>query len=361
MKTKDFASWLGSELPKLGERRVLLGFDGFEDRVARLHGMDDMGKLGRYLLERQGMSGLLPYQELGLKMGGNMPNAANALGRLGVACDCVGTLGEPEVETVFSGISTNCALHTVGKPGRCLALEFDSGKLMLSDNASVEALCFETLVARIGMERLIEMHDLADLICFLNWSETPGLADIEGRCLRDVWPRLSAKPRTLLFDLADITSRKSEEIREELALIGGFSRYARTVLSLNENEARAALRLLTGQDPGAFDTLADDAVRRHGERILQSAGVRMVIMRGNRRVFAVERDGFCAIHTLFVEKPTLMTGAGDNFDAGIAAALLLDANLEQMLTMGTLVSSHYIELGESACPDSLIQYYQSRV
>jgi len=195
------------------------------------------------------------------------------------------------------------------------------------------------------------------LICFLNWSETPGLTDIESRCLRDIWPRLSNKPRTILFDLADVTARKPEDLREELMLIGAFSRHARTVLSLNENEARAVLRLLTEHDPGALDTLTDETVRLHGERILQRVGIHTVVMRSNRRVFAAESGGFFATQTLFVEKPALLTGAGDNFDAGIAAALLMGADFEQMLTMGTLVSSHYIERGESACPESLVAYY----
>jgi len=360
MPNLSFDRWLAEGLPKLGKRRALLGFDGFEDRVARLNGIGSMGELSRYLAERQGMSGVLTYVERGCKMGGNMPIMANALGKLGLPCDCVGTLGEPEADGVFAAMSPNCALHTVGKPGRCMALEFESGKLMLSDNASVEELRFSDVAARIGIARLVEMHERADLICYLNWSETPGLTDIERRSLCDIWPLLSERLRTVLFDLADVTPRKPGELREELALIGGFSRHARTVLSLNENEARAVCKLFTGQDPGAFEALGDEGIRGCAERILQGTGLHTVVLRGNRRVFAAERGAFCAIGTLFVEKPALMTGAGDNFDAGVAAALLMGAGLEQMLTMGTLASSHYIELGESASPDSLLAYYAKR-
>ena len=355
-----FERWLAQGLPKLRECRALLGFDGFEDRVARLHGIGTMAELSRYLAERQGMSGVLTYRERECKMGGNMPIMANALGKMGVACDCVGTLGEPEADGVFAAMSPNCALHTVGKPGRCMALEFEGGKLMLSDNASVEELCFDHIAARIGLARFVEMHERADLICYLNWSETPGLTDIERRCLCDIWPRLSAKPRTMLFDLADVTARKAGELREELALIGAFSERTRTVLSLNENEARAVLKLVAGEDPGPLEALEDGAVRGCAGRILQSARAHTVVLRGNRRVYAAERDGFCAIDTLYVDKPALMTGAGDNFGAGIAAALLIGADLEQMLTMGTLASSHYIELGESASPDSLVRYCACR-
>ncbi|MCL1855416.1 MAG: carbohydrate kinase family protein [Clostridia bacterium] len=347
-------------MPKLSERRALLGFDGFEDRVIRLNGIGSMAEMGRYLLNRQGMSGVLTYGERGCKMGGNMPIMANALGKLGVVCECVGMLGEPETAGVFADMSPGCALHSVGKPGQCMALEFETGKLMLSDNASVEALRFADIVARIGMKRLIEMHECADLICYLNWSETPGLTEIERHCLRDIVPYLSEKPRVMLFDLADVTPRKAEELREELALLREFSGRMRTVLSMNENEARAVLKLVADKDPGEFDSLTDDDVRGHSERILESTGVHMVAFRGNRRVFAAERGAFCALNTLYVEKPALMTGAGDNFDAGIATALLLGGNLEQMLTLGTTACSHYIERGKSATPVSMLHYCGDR-
>ena len=107
----------------------------------------------------------------------------------------------------------------------------------------------------------------------------------------------------MLFDLADITHRKPEELRKELSLIGAFSE------------------------------------RTHCAQSQRKRG---------------------AVDTLYVAKPALMTGAGDNFDAGIAAALLIGGDHKQTFTIGTLVCSHYIELGESASPDSLLRYYNDR-
>jgi sugar/nucleoside kinase (ribokinase family) len=77
-----------------------------------------------------------------------------------------------------------------------------------------------------------------------------------------------------------------------------------------------------------------------------------IVIRKNRRAYAYSPQGFTAIDTLFVEKPKLLTGAGDNFNAGMMAALILDADWKQALTFGTMVSSHYILNAESPVPES---------
>ena len=349
----EFNEWLRASLPKLAQCRALLGFDGFIDTPAKLQSITGMRDLADYLTKRDGMSGALELDEMPRKLGGNMPITANALGCLGLKSACIGAVDDP----MFEAMSKNCILYPIAPPGRCTALEFESGKLMLSSSASIRSLDYAVIIDKIPTAELIDLHNQADLWGYFNWSELPGMTDILSGLLREIMPNITKKPRILFIDLSDCTGRSHEDITGALKLLTRFNSHAETVLSLNENEARQLLRAYKIPGEDALSAEDDNAIQPVMQNLHDYVGLNHMVIRKNRRVYAGGTrpgDGFAAINTQFVDKPKLMTGAGDNFNGGIAAALLMGANWTQALTLGTMVSSYYIRNGVSPGPQALV-------
>jgi fructose-1-phosphate kinase PfkB-like protein len=60
--------------------------------------------------------------------------------------------------------------------------------------------------------------------------------------------------------------------------------------------------------------------------------------------------------TFFCSEPRILTGGGDNFNAGFCLALLNDLNLFQSLIMANAVSGYYVKTGISPDVHNLIKF-----
>ena len=338
-----FFTWLGESLPKLKDKKALLGFDGFVDIPISIPEMPTMKKLSEYLADRDGKSGAFEIDESPAKIGGNMPITANALGQLGLMNTCIGAVDSP----MFASMSKNCKLYPIAPPGKCYAIEFETGKLMLGDSKPVQGIDFEFLSSKVPVQELCTLHDGADLWCYLNWSEVTGLTDVLRGILGDVLPNVAKRHRVAMFDLADFTLRSDSDLQDGITVMAEFGKYAETLITLNENEAGLMLKIfgipVTSEPEDAFSKL--------WERL----GFNSLVVRKNRIAYALNKDGFTSINTKYVEKPKLMTGAGDNFNAGIAAALVVGGCFSRALRLGTTVSSFYIANGYSPSFDEILK------
>ena len=338
-----FFAWLEENLPKLENKRAFLGFDGFVDIPISIPEMPTMKKLSEYLADRDGKSGAFEIDESPAKIGGNMPITANALGQLGLKNTCVGAVDSP----MFSGMSKNCKLVPIAPPGKCYAIEFETGKLMLGDSKPVQGIDFEFLSSKVPEQELCSLHDGADLWCYLNWSELMGLTDVLRGILGIVLPNVEKRHRIAMFDLADFTSRCESDLQSGIAVMAEFGKYAETLITLNENEAGLMLKMFNIPETQEME----DSLSKLWERL----GFNSLVVRKNRIAYAINKDGFTSINTKYVEKPKLMTGAGDNFNAGIAAALVVGGNFSRALELGTTVSSFYIANGYSPSFDEIMK------
>ena len=324
------------DLKNLSQKRLVMGFDGFIDRPARLPDISTMAEFANWLNAREGSSGALDFRGGDYKIGGNMPIMANALATLGGICDCVGAVSDP----LFSSMHENCKLYPVCAPGTCIALEFKSGKLMLSDNRPIENLDFKSICAAIP--NLKELYEKADLWAFLNWSELPHMSNIMRAFLDEI---VITPEKIIFFDLSDPSTRSESDLLGALDLISKFAKRATAVLSLNDNEANILAKTLD---------CPNDA-----ENLLKKSGASVLMIRHLRRAYAASNKKTAEIAVNFIEKPKLLTGAGDNFNAGFAAGLLLGAELEDALILGTNVSSYYILSAKSPNQEELLRWTAS--
>lgn len=105
-----------------------------------------MHEFSQYLDTKAGTSCSIDLQLIEKKIGGNMPNTASILGKMGIECICVGAMGKPDIATEFRDMPDTCKLISVEEPGSCRALEFMDGKLK---SVSVRWFCMEKRVMRL--------------------------------------------------------------------------------------------------------------------------------------------------------------------------------------------------------------------
>ena len=121
------------EMLAAAEGSATVGFDGFIDEIVRVvsgvsadtaapRHFDSKRAFGETLIELGSVNASYDLTEVATKVGGNAPNTAHALGRLGLHVDCVGMLGYPRIQDLFSGMDPNCTLHSFAEPTRTTAL-----------------------------------------------------------------------------------------------------------------------------------------------------------------------------------------------------------------------------------------------
>ena len=347
----------------LSKRQSCIGFDGFIDSIIhvvkqkssdqQLRYFDTIEEFGTFLLSQSGQSCSIELKEHLCKMGGNMPIFANALGSLGVPVTCIGALGYPKVHPLFEPMTqNNCTLWTVSDPGLTSALEFNDGKVMLIRIEALDNLTWEWIKSVVGLEQLVRLFTNCDLIGIVNWSEIEHTTAIWQGILADIVPRLTLKQeKTVYFDLADCSKRNERDIRDVLELIPQYSKNFRTVLGINENEARILFRvLLDEQSP------VNDPIPNMGARLYQKLGVNALVIHPRDGAWAWQNEQCYHAKTKVIERPKISTGGGDNFNAGFCLGQLLGLDLHASLITSNAVSGFYVQNGFSPDWDQLAAY-----
>ena len=349
---------------ELREKKITAGFDGFIDTIVKVIKKKQAGKspllfttikeFGDYVIEKQGASLSLEIEERSSKIGGNMPIMANALGQLGVAVNCVGALGHPQLHPVFKNLSSNCHHYSFADPGTATAFEFNDGKIMMAQMAELNSFGWDKIKERIGIDTLISLKKQSDHFCILKWIEIDASTDIWKGILKDVLPgySLTGEKQTDFFDLSDCSKRSTDSIKEALQLLQEFAKHSKVVLSLNKNEAGILYKLLYGKNskkdlPGI------------GKKIFEKAGIHTLVLHSAKEVAAFTNEEMVVVNTFFIPDPKISTGAGDNFNAGFCAAQLLKLDLESSVIFANAVSGYYVRTGTSAQVNDTIDFLET--
>jgi len=298
----------------VSKKRIVVGFDGFLDRLAKPIAekradsnryFDTIDSFGRYLCGQAGKSCSIEMDTLTRKPGGNAPLLSIAAASLSMDVCCVGMLGWPKPDELFASLPF--ALYSYYPPGDSTALEFDDGKVFLAPG--IPFLEDPWAVVNAAMEgRAEEVFSGADLIALVNWSEISFAHQLWQATLAALWPKPADKDKHVLFDLCDCSRKPAQEIGAVLELIGRFSQRRQTILSLNENEC-----LDLGAKLFGLTECAAIANKLHLD-----FGIDEVIVHAVQWSLVVTREGQWVRDTLFVKKPLVSTGAGDNFNASYA-------------------------------------------
>ncbi len=338
-------------IPLLSTKKVTLGFDGFVDDIVKVvrskeeHStsyFNSISEFGDYVLAKNEKNFAVELESVITKIGGNMPIMANALSQLGPIQSCVGALGFPQVHPVFTQMPSNCKVYSFANPGFTKAMEFNGAKIMLAEMGDLNHVDWNTIKEVIGIEPITQLFTEPDLVCLLNWSEIKNSNTIWKGLLTDILQKHSIKKETFAFvDLADCSRKSSESIMEAIELLNDFSAHWKVVLGLNLNEAIHLYKILKGQE------LGENEIETVGRDLYEQLSIHSLVIHYSKQALAWDNTGLHRKNSKFIANPQISTGAGDNFNAGYCAGLLMDLDAETSLLLGHAASHYYMQNGKS--------------
>jgi hypothetical protein len=366
---KRFIAEIPDLLKQLGcmkepQFNAFLGFDACIDtivRVVREKNLDNTGsffnessQFGEFLTNLDNHSCGVELQTRFSKPGGNMVITGNALGNLGVMTDCLGTFGFPEILPVFHSMSPNCNLLTIGETISATALEFDSSKVIMFDPGPYNNLTWDAIKELTGIEKLRKLLSVKQLAAFVNWSEIENSSQIWNGFLEDVLPYISyPEERPIFFtDFSDCSRRTKEEIKYAIGLLRQFGEYFRVIISLNKNEADLISAALGIQKNSSDEEFIKE--------IYGSANADIVTIHRVNDAIAYDGVSYESCNTFICKNPVILTGGGDNFNAGFCFAMLKRLSLFQSLIVANAVSGLYVKTGASPTIENLIDFLKQK-
>ena len=339
---------------------AFLGFDACIDNIVRVVSgkkeeetrfFQTSRQFAEYIVTRGDKSCGIELSTTISKPGGNMVITANALGTLGVQTDCAGTFGLPEILPFFRTMSSNCSLVTIGDTITATALEFENNKVILFDPGPYNILTWESIVKIIGKENLIGLIKDKALVSFLNWSEIEQSSRIWEGFLNDIIPQSVPENSGKIFftDFSDCSRRSAGEIFHVTELLKRFRKHFRVILSLNQNEADIVATAMGIK-------LSGDRDERLIESLFKVCGTDILVIHRNEDALGFDGKNISSSSNIMCDKPAVLTGGGDNFNAGFCLAQLKGFDILGSLAVANGVAGYYVRNGASPTLEQLINF-----
>jgi sugar/nucleoside kinase (ribokinase family) len=290
-----------------------------------------------------------------VKLGGNGPIMANALGAYSAPVTYIGNLGSPSIHPVFTEFAKRATVHSIAEPGYTDAIEFDDGKLMFGKHETLKDVNWANLIKHVPEEDLIKIFNESSLIALVNWTMLTHMTAILQKIHTRISPQLDGHERWIFFDLADPAKRAPEDIATALKQISKFEKTFRVILGLNFAESRQIGEVLGIKAPAE----EHDAVARHAAMIRESLGIHTVVIHPTAFAAAADDSGSTHVVGPFTAKPKITTGAGDHFNAGFCVGRMLGLDIASSLQIGVATSGFYVRQAKSPRLDDLKKFLQT--
>jgi hypothetical protein len=363
-KIIDAIPGITSQLSRINisDRSAFLGFDACIDYIVRIvldkkdneetKYFSESSQFGEFLMNLDNKSCGVELQTKLSKTGGNMVITANALGNLGIRVECVGTFGFPAILPVFRTMSANCSLHTIGDTISATALEFSNSKVIMFDPGPYNNLTWDGIKNLLGVEMIKQLMSGKQLISFLNWSEIENSSQIWKGVLDEILPAIvQTESKPLFFtDFSDCSRKSKHDILNAIDLLGRFKNYFKVIISLNQNEAGLVARALDLQE----DIVDEEFVKE----LFGKSNTDILVIHRTKDALGYDGVSFEKCEAFFCKEPKILTGGGDNFNAGFCYAQLNDFDLFKSLLLANAVSGSYVKSGISPDVDNLIKFLE---
>ncbi|MDQ3621858.1 MAG: PfkB family carbohydrate kinase [Verrucomicrobiota bacterium] len=350
---------------KLSRFKVLVGLDGFVDTILHVvkqrdsattfTRMDLMREFATRIGAAAGHSANFEFVTQMVKLGGNGPIMANALGSYGTPVTYLGNLGAPCIHPVFDEFAKRARVISIAEPGYTDAIEFDDGKLMFGKHESLKEVNWANLTRHVPEAQLLEIFSASSLIALVNWTMLTHMTAIWQKIATGIAPRLEGERRWLFIDLADPAKRPREDIAAALEQITGFEKYFRVVLGVNLAESRQVGHVLGIAPPN--EVL--DEVTGHAARLQEALKISTVVVHPTQFAAAADASGATYVEGSFTDKPKITTGAGDHFNAGFCIGRLVGLDLAGSLQIGVATSGFYVRQARSPRLEDLKKFLQT--
>ena len=271
--------------------------------------------------------------------GGFTANIGYAAASLGINTTMTGIFGDKEVSPVFEPIQKICKMITLGPSSITHALEFDDGKILMTDMESVLGVRWSKIVDAIGMDALTKLLTESDIIGVGYWSLMPAFDEIvENICgiIKD-----DGKKRRFFFDLADISKRDEASLVKTLKMLEAYNCKIPMTLSVNEHEGSTIFELF-GE---SFSENGKDMDKKT-ELVRNKMGLDELVVHTPHFASAAKKgESPAVIPQAYVEKPVRTAGAGDTFNGGYIAGMLSKMTTNERLHTANLAVIHFLKNG----------------
>jgi hypothetical protein len=328
----------------------IVGFDGFIDTFIRLEKPSTMAELGPKIAAASGIAASYPVQHLGDKFGGNGPLFASAMHGIHngqIDLTYIGAMGRDGILPIYRDAleSKTTKLYSLADPAHSDCLEFDDGKVMLSDLRSCAEITWERLLECVGEATLDQLLSKSQFIGAVNWGKLLNAARLE---------RLGVPPKTIPFfmDLAEFEQRPREDIDQLLRLLPAITAQCHTLLSFNLKEAWQMADVFGGEFSGKRDP---ESVAELANYLKAKIDVDRIVIHPNDGAACASEQGTVYLPGPTCQKPLISTGAGDAFGAGCLSGALLGLSDAGILLCGVCASGHFVRSGESPAFKQIVQ------
>lgn len=331
----------------IGKYSVFIGFDGYIDEIVRpittSGRYESIKQFNKYIINNHGMSADVSVRRICRRMGGNAPLLAYSLAKKGITVHCIGAFGINTVLPIFEPLKNSCEVTTIAEPAKCYALEFPDGKIMFGERSSLNDITPVLILQKTG-ERLLNRLMKSNLICFVNWSSLLHGNEILKELFLKGIKAVKNKEQILFLDLADLSTIEETRISVLRELLPQLQQRYYIVLSLNWKEAANLVKRCGTKTKSLFKIT---------RKLLMCLAVDEITVHSS--VGSIAATNECEtkyITTNLIDDPNVVTGAGDNYNAGYCIGKLLGMDMNECVKLGNESAYNYICNGE---PSELAQ------
>ena len=344
------------------KKTCFLGFDGYIDSLyslvkKRKDGknwvkMDTMKEFSKLIADISGSSANIERVLKKKIFGGFAPNTSRALNSLGAKVYLMAALGYPEFSKYYTQ-SLGVKSISIANPGETLGLEFNDGKIMITDFEPILEISWNSLKEIVSTKKLIDIINNSSILGFGHWALIPNINSIWKHMLAEIFPSLGEKNKKLFFvDIADITKRSKKDILEMINILQKVDHEMPVMLSVNDREAIRLSTLLTNTNP----------IRNKNDFI---EGGRSINKEIDLSFFVIHSPHFATISTQrehywvtegYTSMPNYTVAAGDHFHSGVALGLSCKLTPPEAILMGNALTAIFVRTGLSPNFDQLSNF-----
>ena len=347
------------------DKKVFVGFDGYIDKIQKavktrtkesVEYYSTLKEFAQRIDNAAGKSGQVELVTHDVKLGGNAPIMANALGALGVPSYCLGNAGYPTNHPEYNNLSEKVEVLSIGEPAETNALEFNDGKLILSELSTFRKIDWNYVKNLIGLDNLTAYLSDSAILALVGWCNPDHATDVWRGILNDVMPNYSAKD-LLFFDLADPSKKNKEDLLEVLEVINAFAKYGKVMLGINENETNKLFAILS--EEYQQDVPENPDLESKGKYIYSIMNIEGLLIHPVDRCIMITSEDVINLEGNIILEPKISTGGGDNLNAGFCMGYILGYSLEESMILGMATSGAYVKNGESPDILAIISYLKT--
>lgn len=347
------------------EKKVFVGFDGYIDKIQKavkirtketVEYYPTLKEFGLRIDKASGKSGQVELVTQEIKIGGNAPIMSNALGALGVHSYCLGNAGYPLKHPEYNNLHEKVDILSIGEPAETNALEFNDGKMILSELSTFRKINWEYVKNLIDVNEITQKCSDSAVLALVGWCNPDHATDIWKGILNEVMPNYSSKD-LIFFDLADPTKKNKEDLLDVLDVINSYTKFGKVILGINENETNKLFSILSQEYPENIPE-SPDLVEK-GRFIYSIMNIEGLLIHPNDCSIMITDEKVIKLDGLVIEEPKISTGGGDNLNAGFCTGYILGFSMEESMIIGMATSGAYVKNGESPDISEIITYLKT--